>query len=68
MSARTMQGAYGKHTSKISLERRQLSWQRGQQLGKEFFEFVLNEAFGAIPQDVSGLAERLPKDLRNQDV
>jgi hypothetical protein len=39
-----------------------------QQLGKEFFELILNEAFGAIPQDVSGLAERLPKDLRNQGV
>lgn len=37
-------------------------------MGKEFFELVLNEAFGAIPQDVSGLAERLPKDLRNQGV
>ena len=35
---------------------------------EDFFELVLNEAFGSIPQDVPGLAERLPKDLRNQGV
>jgi hypothetical protein len=35
---------------------------------EEVFEHVLNEAFGSIPEDVPGLAERLPKDLRNQGI
>jgi hypothetical protein len=35
---------------------------------EETFADVLNEAFGSIPEGVPGLAERLPKDLRNQGV
>jgi hypothetical protein len=35
---------------------------------EDVFDQVLNEAFGSIPEDVPGLAERLPKDLRNQGV
>ncbi len=35
---------------------------------EEVFEHVLNETFGSIPEGVPGLAERLPKDLRNQGV
>jgi hypothetical protein len=35
---------------------------------EEVFEHVLNEAFGSIPEDVPGLAERLPKDLRSQGI
>jgi hypothetical protein len=35
---------------------------------EEVFELVLNEAFGSIPEGIPGLAERLPRDLRNQGV
>jgi hypothetical protein len=35
---------------------------------EEIFESVLIEAFGSIPDGVSGLSERLPNDLRNQGV
>lgn len=35
---------------------------------EEVFEHILDETFGSIPEDVPGLAERLPKDLRSQGI
>jgi hypothetical protein len=35
---------------------------------EEVFEHVLNDAFGSVPEGVPGLADRLPKDLRNQGI
>lgn len=35
---------------------------------EEVFEHVLNDAFGSVPEGVPGLADRLPRDLRNQGI